>query len=132
MKQHFAKIGAIFYIAWGLLHFKAAYAIYLLGKSQGPGMAQGRLWQDSFFLFLISVATIYVAVRYNWKNSPLGYWLNLFIVSIEDLLFIFLIVAPGYVPAKALLTGPLLWILGLTFTTIAYIGHKKSLQTSKA
>ena len=125
MKPLFAKIGAIFYILWGILHFQAAWGIYLLGKAQGPGMAQGRLWQDSFFLFLISVATIYVAVRYNWRNSRLGYWLNFFIVSTEDLLFIFLIVVPGYVPVATLLTGPLLWILGLIFTTIAYPWQEK-------
>ena len=89
MSSTFAKIGAIFYILWGILHFQAAWGIYKLGAAQGPGMVQGRLWQDSFFLFLISVATIFVAVKYNWKNRPLGYWLNLFIVSIEDLLFIF-------------------------------------------
>ena len=88
-------------------------------------MAQGRLWQDAFFLFLISVASIYVAVRYNWRNSPLGYWLNLFIVSIEDLLFIFLIVVPGYVPFKMIFTGPLLWVIALACTTIAYVGRKK-------
>ena len=125
MTSLFAKIGAIFYILWGLLHFQAVWGIYQLGVKQGPGMAQGRLWQDAFFLFLISVATIYVAVRYNWRNSPLGYWLNFFIVSIEDLLFIFLIVVPGYVPVEMLLTGPLLWMLGLIFTTIAYLGRKK-------
>ena len=126
MSSVFAKIGAIFYILWGILHFQAAWAIYQLGEKQGPSMVQGRLWQDAFFLFLISMATIFVAVKYNWSNRPLGYWLNLFIVSIEDLLFIFLIVVPGYVPAKALLTGPLLWSLGLAFTTIAYLGRDKS------
>ena len=129
MASLFAKIGAVFYILWGLLHFQAVYGIYQLGVKQGPGMAQGRLWQDAFFLFLISVASIYIAIRYNWRNSPLGYWLNLFIVSIEDLLFIFLIVAPGYVPFKMIFTGPLLWVIALVCTTIAYLGRKKVVAT---
>ncbi|MDB4265428.1 hypothetical protein N9891_01620 [bacterium] len=129
MTRHFAKIGAIFYILWGILHFQAAWGIYQLGIKQGPGMAQGRLWQDAFFLFLISVASIYIAAKYNWRNNPLGYWLNFFIIGIEDLLFIFLIVVPGYVPAKMIFTGPLLWILGLIFTTIAFLDHKKSLRS---
>lgn len=124
MTRYFAMAGSVFYILWGLLHFTAAHAIYNLGVDQGPGMAQGRLWQDAFFLFLISCATIYVAIKYNWRNSRLGYWLNFFIVGIEDILFIILIVMPGYVPVQTLLTGPLLWILGLACTSIAYSKSK--------
>lgn len=115
----FAKIGAVLYIIWGLLHFKASYGIYILGVNQGASMAQGRLWQNAFFLFLISCTSIFVAIKYNWKNNKLGYWINLIVVSVEDLLFIFLIVIPGYVPIETLFTGPLLWTLALAFSTIA-------------
>jgi hypothetical protein len=43
-----AKIGAVSYVLWGLLHYTAAYSVYDLAQSLSPAMAQGRLSQLAF------------------------------------------------------------------------------------
>lgn len=40
-------VGAILYALWGFLHLQAAYAVYHVGAALEPGMAQGRVFQDS-------------------------------------------------------------------------------------
>ncbi len=114
-----AKLGAIFYILWGLLHLKAAYAVYSLANSLEAGMVQARLLQDSSFMLMVSVLAIWVAATRNWKNDRTGYLINLVAVSAVDIFFIILIVMPGYLPVKIAAGGPVLWILGLIFSTLA-------------
>ena len=54
----------------------------------------------------------------NWKNSRLGYWLNLGVVGAADIgLFVFLII-PGYMALADGFSGPLLWLLAFVFSTI--------------
>lgn len=36
-----AKIGAVFYVLWGLLHYAVAYGVYNLSQSLPPTMAYG-------------------------------------------------------------------------------------------
>jgi hypothetical protein len=114
-----AKSGAMFYVLWSLLHFKASQAVYQLAMSQEAGMVQARMLQDASFLFLVSVLVAWVAVSRNWNNDRTGYWINLWVVSIVDVVFIWLIVLPGYLPMKMALGGPVLWVLALLFSTLA-------------
>jgi len=114
----FAKLGAVTYVLWGLLHIQAARLVYMLGDTLDPGMVQGRIFQDAFYLLFFGLFGIAVAVMFNWKNSRLGYWLNLVVVSAADLGFIFYVLAPGYVPLVPAGLGPLLWVLALVFSTI--------------
>ncbi len=62
------QIGAIFYIAWGLLHLYAAFQVSKLGKRQKVGMVQGRIYQSVWNLAAFAVAVIAVAVAY--KGEP--------------------------------------------------------------
>ena len=114
----FAKLGAVAYILWGLLHIQAARLVYMLGDTLDPGMVQGRIYQDAFNLLFFGLFGIAIAVMFNWKNSRLGYWLNLVVVSAADLGFIFYVLVPGYVPLVPGGLGPLLWVLALIFSTI--------------
>ena len=114
----FAKLGAIAYILWGLLHLQAARLVYMLGGSLEPGMVQGRIFQDAFNLLFFAIFGITVAVWLNWRNSRLGYWLNLVVVSAADVGFIVYVLAPGYVPMVPGGLGPLLWVVALVFSTI--------------
>jgi hypothetical protein len=109
------KLGAAFYLLWGLLHIYAAYLSFQLGAGQPPGLVQGKLHQNGWDLAYLSVFCIVIAVACNWRNSVLGYWLNLFTVSATDIGFIVLIYLPGH---STDLIGPALWLLGLGFTTI--------------
>lgn len=115
----FAKIGAVFYILWGLLHFFAAYAA--LGPAlEGAvtGVAEGRIMQNSIFMAMVSVTAIWIAVQFNWKNDWFGYLFNLFTVTVADLAFIFLILWPGFIPMIPGVLGPALWVIAVIFSTL--------------
>ena len=114
----FAKLGAVTYVLWGLLHIQAARLVYMLGNSLEPGMVQGRVFQDAFNLLFFALFGIAVAVMLNWKNSRLGYRLNLVVVSAADIGFIVYVLMPGYVPLIPGGLGPLLWILAVIFSTL--------------
>jgi hypothetical protein len=113
-----SQIGAIFYVAWGLLHLNAAYLVYKLGSRQAAGMVQGRLYQNAWNLAFFAVSVAVVGIAYNWFGSPLGFWLNLILASAGDLGFIFFVVLPGYLPLWPGLLGPALWLLGVTFSAL--------------
>ena len=114
----FAKLGAVTYVLWGLLHIQAARLVYMLGNSLEPGMVQGRVFQDAFNLLFFALFGIAVAVMLNWKNSRPGYWLNLVVVSAADIGFIVYVLMPGYAPLVPGGLGPLFWILAVIFSTL--------------
>lgn len=114
-----ARIGAIIYVLWGLLHIVAAFKVYTLGQGIEPGMVQGRVYQNAWSLLFFAVFSIVVAIKYNWNNSKLGYWLNLVVVSVVDIGFIIIVLVPGYLPLVPGALGPLLWLLALAFSTMA-------------
>ncbi len=137
-----AKVGALFYVVWGVLHSAGGavfrYNLTVLGGAaalaasgfpienssvQLPSIGSALLRQHSWNLFWIGVFAIIVSVRMNWKNSQVGYWLNLGVVSAADLGLILAILVPGYFSSSATalaggLHGPVLWILAAIFTTV--------------
>ena len=116
--NYFARLGAVTYVLWGLLHIQAARLVYVLGQSLEPGMIQGRIFQDAWSLLFFALFGIVVAVTLNWKNSRLGYWLNLVVISAADVGFIIFVMVPGYVPLVPGGLGPLLWVVALVFSTL--------------
>ncbi len=121
----FAKLGAVTYVLWGLLHIQAARLVYGLGQTLEPGMIQGRIFQDAWNLLFFALFGIVVAIFLNWKNSLLGYWINLVVVSAADLGFIVAILVPGYVPLVPGVLGPLLWLLALLFSTLGILNSRR-------
>jgi hypothetical protein len=113
----FAKIAAVTYVLWGLLHIQAARLVYMLGETLEPGMVQGRIFQDAWNLLFFALFGMVVAVAFNWKNSRLGYWLNLVVVSAGDIGFIIFLLMPGIVPWVPAGLGPLLWLIALASST---------------
>lgn len=130
------RIGAAFYVLWGLTHaavgavavaaavrhdYPAAMAVLANAAESitrlDPAVG-GVLAQNGWNLFWSGVFAILVAVRLNWKNDRLGYWLNLILVSLVDLGFVLFVVAPGYITLTAGLPGPALWGLAVIFSTI--------------
>ena len=116
-----AKIGAVLYILWGMLHIIAAYKVFSLGQTLEQGMIQGRLYQDAWNLLFFAFFGIVVAILYNWKNNKTGYWLNLVVVSAGDIGFIITILLPGYLPLVPGAIGPIIWLLALSFSTMAIL-----------
>ena len=119
-----ARTASILYVIWGVLHIVAAFKVYTLGQSLEPGMVQGRIYQDAWNLLFFAVFGIAVAIKHNWRNSKLGYWLNLVVVSAGDIGFIIAILIPGYLPLVPGALGPLLWLLALAFSTAAIYREK--------
>jgi hypothetical protein len=124
----FARLGSVTYVLWGLLHIEAARRVYMLGQSIDPGMIQGRIYQDAWSLLFFAIFGIVVAVYLNWRNSCLGYWLNLIVVSAADLGYIFFVLIPGYVPLVPGGLGPLLWVLALIFSTLGIVKARQKLK----
>jgi len=112
--------GAICYALWGCLHLQAAYAVYRVGAALEPGMAQGRVFQDARNLLFFGVTAIVIALTLNIRNNAWGYWINLGVLTLADTGLIFFILVPGYMPLWPGVAGPVLWILGWIFTTVAY------------
>ena len=120
----FAKVGAAAYVMWGILHIQAARLVFLLGDSLDPGMVQGRIYQDAFNLLFFAIFGIAVAVWLNWRNSRLGYWLNLVVISAADIGFIVYVLLPGYVPLVPGGLGPLFWVVAIIFSTLGILKSK--------
>ena len=116
----YAKTGAVFYILWGLLHIKAALDEFALGASLDPGLVSGKLNQGAWDLLMFALASILVAVVFNWKNDRKGYWINLVLVSAADIGFIIFVLVPGYVAIFPGILGPVFWVLAAIFSTIGY------------
>jgi hypothetical protein len=114
----FAKIGSGLYVIWGVLHIIAAVQEFQLGASLEFGLVQGKINQGAWELLFVALASITIAVIYNWKNSRLGYWLNLLIVSIADIGFIIYVVLPGHVSFLTGILGPVFWISAAIFSTL--------------
>lgn len=112
----FARIGAVFYVLWGLLHYTATYNVYQIGLGVPPGMVQGRLFQDASYLFAFATTGIALAIKMNWHNSRTGFWLNTLILGVADVPFILFVLVPGYAPFWPGVLGPALWVAGMIFT----------------
>ncbi len=123
--NYFAKLGAVTYVLWGLLHIQAARFVYVLGQSLEPGIIQGRIYQDAWNLLFFALFGIVVAVTLNWTNSRLGYWLNLVVVSAADIGFVITIMVPGYIPLVPGGLGPLLWVVALAFSTLGILASNR-------
>ena len=115
------QIGALLYVAWGLLHLFAATQVYKLASRQAAGMLQGRIYQAAWNLAYFAVFVVVVAVIFNWNNNPAGYWLNLVMASVTDVGFIIFILAPGYLSLRPGILGPALWVLAVIFSTLGQL-----------
>lgn len=113
-----ARIGALFYTLWALLHLFAAWGTYQLAQT-AEGLLHHRVEQLAAYLLTISIVVL-VVVPWNWRNSGAGYWVNLALVSAADVLYIAVVVLPGDIPLLQSLAGPVLWILAAGFSTAGY------------
>src|SRR3984957_18432887 len=119
MEKITAKLGAVLYVCWGLLHFTAAYGVYRLAQNSPATMAQGRLMQTAFYLAAFATTAIVLAITLNWRNDRLSFWVNGVTVGIADVPFILFVLIPGYAPWWPGLLGPVLWVAGCFFTGLA-------------
>ena len=50
-----------------------------------------------FAAYMLAIALFAIAIAL-WRNDRLGYWLNLSVVSGADIIWVLVVVLPGYVP----------------------------------
>jgi hypothetical protein len=117
-----ARVGAFFFAAWGVFHVYVAWQIYALALTQS-GTAQGRTLQLAAYMLTIALFAIVIALWRNWRNDRLGYWLNLAVVSWADIIWILVVVLPGYVPLARGLIPPAFWLAGVLCRTLAQRGQ---------
>lgn len=115
----YARIGAISYALWSLLHVVlGASRLFERATDGALGEAAGRLAQGHWTLIYVGVFGL-VLSYFNWKNDTTAYWLSAALISAEDVGFVVFPVIYGGTPFPGSVIGPGLWIGGLIFTTIA-------------
>jgi hypothetical protein len=124
-----ARLGAIFYVLWGLLHYNAAYGAFKFASKVPASMERGQLRQFAFYLAFFATTAIVVGIVLNWRNDRLGFWLNAIAVSTADIPFILFVLLPGYMPFWQGVLGPALWSAALVCTAI---GRSSRLQVMPA
>ena len=101
-----ARIGALCYAAWGMFHVHVAHDIYPLGQPL-TDIAQGRMNQLAAYMLTLSFFVIGVGLVLNWRNSRVGFWLNLCVAGWADGVWVLVVVRPGYVGlARGLIPPP--------------------------
>jgi hypothetical protein len=144
MKVYAHKIGAVFYILWGLLHIAggvvllqqlaadgATKALATIGSAVPPvdlpiisgGVTAAVLAYYAWNILCIGLLVLVVGVKLNWNNSRMGYWLNLAVVGAVDLGLIFTLLAPGYMALADGGLGLALWLPAAIFSTIGLLHH---------
>ena len=126
MSRMFAVLGAAAYFGWGALHLLAAANSYSFAASIEAGLVQGRLFQGAFYVAAFAVVAVVVALGFNWRNSRIGYWINLLTVSVADIPFVLFIVLPGHMTGLHAFLGPALWLAGVALSTLALLLARRS------
>lgn len=114
-----ARFAVIFYLVWGLFHVYVAWDIYQVGGTQS-GIVQGRVYQLAAYMLSISVFVIAVALSLNWRNDRVGYWLNLLVAGWADLVWVAVVVAPGYVGVMRGLAPPAIFLIAAALSSLAF------------
>lgn len=144
MKAYAHKIGAVFFMLWGILHIVGGAALLQQLSAEGVTGVLATLGSAvtiaelpvitggvtaavlAFFAFnwvWIGLLVLVVGVKLNWHNSRLGYWLNLYVAAAADLGLIIFLLAPGYMALADGWPGPLLWLLAAVFSAIGLFNH---------
>ncbi|MCC6998936.1 MAG: hypothetical protein IT370_30265 [Deltaproteobacteria bacterium] len=133
------KVGAVFYLLWGLLHVVAGAT--LVGSALtdldghlreiGTGAQAAQLPAvgghpvvsaivafHSFNMVWIGLLVALIAVRLNWRNARSGYWLNLALAGFLDLGLLVFLLVPGTMAWSDGWLGPALFAGGALFSTL--------------
>jgi hypothetical protein len=142
MPTRSSRIGAVLYALWGLIHViggamllqaalqgtetflraqggSSADGLGDLGGTVGSLTIAGNVFAfHAFNLTWLGLLAVFIALRLNWYNSPLGYWLNLAVVGFTDLGLLIFSVRPGVMSLADAWIGPVLFIPAWLLTTI--------------
>lgn len=113
-----ARLGAIMYVLWGLVHYSAAYTQLQVAAHVPASIVRGRLDQNVFYVVCLATISIIAGLWLNWRNDRFGFWLNAVVISLGDIPFVLFVLLPGYMKFWPGVLGPALWIAGLIFTAL--------------
>lgn len=119
------RLGAIFYVLWGVWHLQVVYNLYNSATSlQEPTRA--RLSQGAFHILAFVLCAIFVGIFLNWKNSRTGYWINLLAIAWTEIGLFFIIFPSLPTLPPSIFVGPVLWIIAVALSTIGYLTQPTS------
>jgi hypothetical protein len=128
-----AKLGTLFWVLWGAVHLNAARGLMKLGQQAPRGtMIQARIYQDAAIILAGALVVIVIALTMNWRNSTVGYWINLGLVFFLDLPFVLFVLDPGLAPLWPGLQGPIAFAIAATFSGAALVTRPKSYKLPPA
>jgi len=136
----YARSAAVLYALWGLAHVAGGiYQLFALRTGGGgaltalistassgvtstvvPGAAAAFMGMGAANIAVIGAFVCGVSVL-NWRNSPLGYWLNLLLVGAVDLNLVAFLLAPGIMAWTDGLVGLSLFAPAAVLSTLAQI-----------
>lgn len=143
--MNYAKIGAVSFVLWGLLHI-AGGGIILLAVADSPTQGYA-IYQDSATVYTplagsvlgylaygfvwIAVLVTYIGIRYNWQNSQHGLALNTVLVGLTDVGLVVFLVWPGFISWGEASPGLLLFAGGVIFGGIACNAAHSQFQAAR-
>ena len=65
------RLGATFYVIWGVLHVNAAYMLYQMGVAMDPSVLEARISQAAWHLLFFGVVAI------SRHGNPMALTINL-------------------------------------------------------
>lgn len=139
MIKHASKLGAVFYILWGLLHIAGGLAIMVQATPSAQIALQATAEPPESFIGITNAAVggivnyhafnlvwfglfaIVVAVILVWKNLQLGYWLNFLVIGFVEFGLIAFMLLPGIMSWADGSVGLGLFFLALFFSSIGVV-----------
>ncbi len=139
MKRHAHRIGAVFYVLWGLLHVWAGADLLgadaldqlaLLSTDPLPNQALPQALQPlvhaalsfhAYNLLWFGLFAVVVAISLNWRNNWIGYWVNLAVVGADDVGLLLFLILPGHLSFAEAGLGPVLFALAALFSSIGVL-----------
>lgn len=130
----YARLGAIGFGLWGLLHITGAgfilsatlgsgaaagYAVYGYDGGSLPAATGAILAYFAYFLALSGAVVLGVAVKLNWSNSQTGLAINTCLILAIELGLIVFLVVPGYLSLVEALPGFVFFGMGAILGGIA-------------
>lgn len=137
----FARIGAVFYGLWGLLHVVGGSAILAATLGGGPAagfafyeqsggdftpLAGAILAMNSFTIAWVGALVLVVAATMNWRNDRKGFLLNLVLAGLMDVALVVFLLAPGFVTLGDAMLGIGLLLIAATFSCLGLLQQRKT------
>ena len=131
------RIGAVFFILWGVLHMAVAVTGVVGYLQNGPagllsvfgaatvstptggivGLAAAVGLDLAIDLAAFATLGVWVGVMiWRGQRQQLAFWLGAIILGTADLAFVVALVIPGYIGLVNGLSGPVLYVLAVAFT----------------